>query len=207
MLKRSFDLLVSSLLLVITSPVTLICTFLIRADGSPPLYRGKRVGLHGVPFDMFKFRTMVPDTGRIGPSSTADDDPRITEIGAFLRRYKLDELPQLLNVVKGEMSLVGPRPQIGSDVALYTPDERRLLSVRPGITDYASIRFRSEGEILKGEADPDEAYVRLIRPEKIRLGLLYVDNHSMVTDIRILFLTVLAVFDYQAALRRIQQVG
>ena len=169
MLKRSFDLLVSSLALVITSPLTLVCTFLIRADGSPALYRGKRVGMNGVLFDMLKFRTMVPDADRIGPDSTANDDPRITKTGAFLRRYKLDELPQLLNVLKGDMSLVGPRPQMEFDVALYTSDERRLLSVRPGITDYASIRFRNEGEILRGEADPDEAYARLIRPEKIRL--------------------------------------
>lgn len=207
MLKRCFDFLVSSLILLVTSPLTILCAFVIRKDGNPALYRGKRVGMNGVLFDMCKFRTMVPDADRLGPSSTSDDDPRITRIGAFLRRYKLDEVPQLLNVVKGEMSLVGPRPQIESDVALYTSDERRLLSVRPGITDYASIRFRNEGEILKGETDVDEAYVRLIRPEKIRLGLRYVDDRSMATDIRILFLTVLAVFDHEAALRRIERVG
>lgn len=205
--KRLFDLAVSLVVLTVTSPLTLVCALLIRADGGPVFYRGRRVGLGSVVFDMLKFRTMVPDAERIGPSSTGDDDPRITKIGGFLRRFKLDELPQLLNVVKGDMSLVGPRPQMEFDVALYRPDERRLLSVRPGITDYSSIRFRNEGEILKGEADPDEAYVRLIRPEKIRLGLLYVDQSSMATDIRILFLTVLALFDHQAALRRIERVG
>lgn len=206
MLKRPFDLLVSLFVLAVSSPLTLICTFLIRADGGPALYRGKRVGLDGVVFDMLKFRTMVPNADRIGPDSTANDDPRITKVGAFLRRYKLDELPQLLNVVKGEMSLVGPRPQVEADVALYSPDERRLLSVRPGITDYSSIRFRNEGEILEGQGDADEAYTRLIRPEKIRLGLFYVGNHSMIADLRILFLTVLAVFDHQAALRRIERL-
>lgn len=159
------------------------------------------MGKGGKHFTMFKFRTMIPDAQRVGPSSTADDDPRFTKLGPILRRYKLDELPQLFNVVRGQMSLVGPRPQIPEDVALYTPDERVLLDVPPGITDYASIRFRNEGEILQGSADPDDAYRRLIRAEKVRLGLEYVRMRSMVIDLKILSLTALAIVNHRAALR------
>ena len=142
---------------------------------------------------MLKFRTMVVDAESVGGSSTSARDPRITSIGHLLRRWKLDEIPQFINVLKGDMSLVGPRPQVGWDVARYTEEERRLLTVRPGITDWASIRFRDEGEILAAEADPDEAYDRLIRPDKIRLGLEYVDKVSVRTDLQILRDTFLSV--------------
>lgn len=194
-LKRFFDVLVAGLLLLATAPLALYAAFRVKSeDGGPVLYQAPRVGLDGVPFRMYKFRTMVVNAASIGGPSTASNDPRLTETGPFLRQWKLDELPQLLNVLRGEMSLVGPRPQIQSDVDRYTSDERRLLSVKPGVTDWASNKFSNEGEILTGQADPDEAYDRLIRPEKIRLGLRYVEQQSFITDLRILFATAAAVF-------------
>jgi lipopolysaccharide/colanic/teichoic acid biosynthesis glycosyltransferase len=192
--KRAFDVVTASIGLLLLSPLLLAVAGAIMAGSPGPVfYRGVRVGRKGQPFRIFKFRTMVVDADRLGGASTADDDPRITRVGAFLRRHKLDELPQLLNVILGDMSLVGPRPQVPADVARYTPEERLLLSVRPGITDYASLRFRNEGEILLGQPDPDEAYDRLIRPEKIQLGLEYIRTHSFLVDLRILIRTALAV--------------
>jgi lipopolysaccharide/colanic/teichoic acid biosynthesis glycosyltransferase len=159
----------------------------------PVLYRGRRAGLGSLPFTMYKFRTMVRDAERRGGTSSAADDARITPVGRLLRAWKLDELPQLLNVLKGDMSLVGPRPQVLDEVAAYTEEERGVLSVKPGITDYASIRFRNEGEILQGHADPDEAYRVLIRGEKMRLGLMYARQASLWVDMRILVDTVFAL--------------
>lgn len=204
--KRAFDLLVSACALVLASPLMIVIAVIVRRDGGPALYRGERVGLRGTTFSMLKFRTMVVGAERIGGTSTPDDDPRVTRIGRVLRRSKLDELPQLINVLKGGMSLVGPRPQVEHDVALYTEEEQQLLSVRPGITDYASIRFRNEGDLLRGSADPSEAYHRLIRPEKIGLGLEYVRTRSMALDLKIIGLTILAVFNQRAALRSIPSV-
>jgi lipopolysaccharide/colanic/teichoic acid biosynthesis glycosyltransferase len=148
---------------------------------------------------MLKFRSMVTDAGSLGGASTAADDPRLTRVGKLLRRWKIDELPQFVNVLRGEMSLVGPRPQVADDVARYSTDERRLLSVRPGITDWSSVLFRNEGEILAGHADPDLAYDELIRPRKIALGLRYVERRSLRTDVRILWLTVRVVLQPSAA--------
>jgi lipopolysaccharide/colanic/teichoic acid biosynthesis glycosyltransferase len=144
----------------------------------------------GREFRMYKFRTMVPDADRVGGPNTPDDDPRLTRTGRLLRRYKLDELPQLFNVVKGDMSFVGPRPQVPVEVAGYTKQERELLWVRPGITDWASLRFSNEGEILAGHGgDPDDAYRELIRPEKMRLGLEYVHKGTFRDDLSILWKT------------------
>jgi lipopolysaccharide/colanic/teichoic acid biosynthesis glycosyltransferase len=194
LVKRVFDLTVSAAALVVLSPVLLLVAAAIRlSDGGPSLYRGPRIGLGGRGFDMLKFRTMVLGGDKMGPSSTSTDDPRITAIGRVLRRYKLDELPQLLNVLKGDMSFVGPRPQVAWAVELYSPTERDLLSVRPGLTDYASIRFANEAEILRGSTDPDGDYLRMIAPTKIRLGLEYVRTRSLVTDIRIIVATAWAV--------------
>ncbi|MHB8449159.1 MAG: sugar transferase, partial [Mycobacteriales bacterium] len=162
-------------------------------DGGPVFYRGLRVGKDGELFRMWKFRTMVVDAESLGGSSTPDDDPRLTRIGRSLRRSKLDELPQLLNVLAGDMSLVGPRPQVFWDVQRYTPDERRILEVKPGMTDWASLAFRNEGEILCGSVNPDEAYDRLIRPEKLRLELAYRDLMSPITDIKIIARTVVTM--------------
>lgn len=194
MIKRIFDLTFSAIGLLVLLPVMAAVALGIKcSDGGPVLYRGRRAGAGGHPFDLLKFRTMVVNADKIGGPSTSSDDSRVTPIGYFLRKYKLDELPQLLNVLVGEMSLVGPRPEVASEVAEYDVNARRLLTVRPGITDYASIEFRNEGEILKGHADPHKAYKELIQPEKIRLGLRYVDEQSLWLDIRLIFRTLRAI--------------
>ena len=192
--KRAIDIAFALLGLVILSPV-LVALGAWVATSSPggPFYSGVRIGRGGAPFRMLKFRTMVTDPHQIGASSTAADDPRVTTVGRLLRRFKLDELPQLLNVFAGDMSFVGPRPQVKWAVDLYTVEEQRLLSVRPGITDYASLRFRNEGEILKGSTDPDRDYLEKIAPEKIRLGLYYVHNYSFLTDAKIVVATLLSL--------------
>jgi len=152
------------------------------------------VGKDGREFQMYKFRTMVTNADRVGGPNTPNDDPRLTNTGRFLRRYKLDELPQLVNVLKGDMSFVGPRPQVADEVAGYTQEERDILSVRPGITDWASLKFSNEGEILAGHADPDRAYAELIRPEKMQLGLDYARRGTFRDDIAILLKTALLPF-------------
>jgi lipopolysaccharide/colanic/teichoic acid biosynthesis glycosyltransferase len=195
MWKRTFDIVASSCGLLILSPLLLLLGLAIKIDSRGPIfYRGQRVGRFGKIFRIYKFRSMVVDAESLGPSSTPADDTRITRVGAWIRQHKLDELPQLINVLVGDMSLVGPRPQVGWAVDLYTDHERRLLNVRPGITDYASLTFRDEASILAGRSDPDAAYLELIAPEKTRLGLYYVDNHSLWTDLKILGSTALCVF-------------
>ncbi len=195
-MKRSFDLILSLLGLIVLAPVFAAVAVAIKIESAGPVfYRGVRAGRYGKAFRIFKFRTMVEDADRIGGPSSSADDPRITRVGDLLRRYKLDELPQLLNVVKGEMSLVGPRPEVLEEVLLYTEEEKRLLEVRPGITDWASIRFRNEGEILRGSADPHAVYREKIRPEKIRLGLEYVERRSFLTDCKIIVRTLKAILE------------
>jgi lipopolysaccharide/colanic/teichoic acid biosynthesis glycosyltransferase len=193
-IKRLFDVVFSLLVLGVLSPLLAVLAFLIKRDGGPALYAGRRVGQNGKPFGMYKFRSMVLNADKIGGSSTPDDDPRITPIGRFLRRYKLDELPQFLNVLRGEMSIVGPRPQVQWAVDLYTPEERKVLSVKPGITDLASVRFPNEGEILRGSTDPDKDYMEKIHPEKMRLNLEYVRTQSLLTDLRLIAETAAAIF-------------
>jgi lipopolysaccharide/colanic/teichoic acid biosynthesis glycosyltransferase len=193
--KRSFDIAVAALGLLFLSPFLFLVAFLIRRDDAgQAFYRGVRVGRHGKLFRIYKFRTMVMNADKLGASSTSDSDTRITRIGNVLRKYKLDELPQLINVLKGEMSFVGPRPQVVWAVELYNEDQKKLLTVRPGITDYASVKFRNEGKILKGSKDPDRDYLERIAPEKLRLGLEYVENMSLRTDLRIIFATVKTLF-------------
>jgi lipopolysaccharide/colanic/teichoic acid biosynthesis glycosyltransferase len=189
--KRLFDIAVAAIGLLVLSPLLLAIAVLIKlGDTGPICYRGLRIGLRGLPFRILKFRTMVVDADRIGGPSTADDDVRVTEIGRFLRKHKLDELPQLINVVLGQMSLVGPRPEVPEYVALFTEEEKAILSVRPGITDWASIWNPDEGALLAGAADPERAYLDRIRPEKIRLQLKYAREHSFWVDLKILFLTL-----------------
>jgi lipopolysaccharide/colanic/teichoic acid biosynthesis glycosyltransferase len=191
MLKRSFDVVCSAFGIILFSPVILLLVILIKkGDGGPAFYWGSRAGKGGKPFKILKFRTMVLNADKIGGPSTSDDDPRITPIGRVIRKYKFDEIPQLVNVFKGEMSFVGPRPEVLDEVATYTPEERRILTVRPGITDWASLTYHNEGEILKGSVDPHEAYRRLIKPGKIKLALKYVDEHSFLTDMKIIGQTV-----------------
>lgn len=186
-MKRLFDVVVSFCGLAVLSPVLLWVAWAIRReDGGPVFYRGERTGLNGRPFRIFKFRTMVVDAEKMGAASTADDDPRITRAGKRLRKYKLDELPQLINVLTGDMSLVGPRPEVKRYTDLYEGEERAILTVRPGITDWASIWNSDEGALLAGQADPDRYYEEHIRPEKIRLQLRYVRERSFRTDLSIL---------------------
>ncbi|NPV60810.1 MAG: sugar transferase [Actinobacteria bacterium] len=192
--KRTIDIIASICGLMATFPLLIVIATLIRReDGGGVFYRGVRVGKEGSTFRIYKFRTMVMNAELIGGPSTAEDDPRITKVGKILRKYKLDELPQLINVLKGEMSLVGPRPEIPSEVETYSEEERRILTVKPGITDWASIAFRNEGEILAGSDDPHKAYREKIKPEKIRLALKYVDEISFKTDVKIILQTVKAV--------------
>jgi lipopolysaccharide/colanic/teichoic acid biosynthesis glycosyltransferase len=194
LIKRVFDMVAASLALVLLFPLLAVLVCLIKFhDGGAVLYEGRRVGRDGQCFGMYKFRSMVPSADKIGGSSTPYDDSRITPVGRMLRRYKIDELPQLINVVKGEMSLVGPRPQVPWAVDLYTPEQREVLTVRPGITDYASVRFPNEGEILRGSTDPDRDYMEKIHPEKMRLSLEYVRNRSLLTDLRVLAQTAAAI--------------
>jgi lipopolysaccharide/colanic/teichoic acid biosynthesis glycosyltransferase len=189
MAKRALDLLVSGLGLLLLSPLLLVLAVWIKLDSpGPVLYRGQRVGKDGRPFHMFKFRTMVEGAERRGPAVTYRDDPRITRAGRFLRRTKLDELPQLLNVLKGEMSLVGPRPEDPSYAAFYTPEQRQVLSVKPGITGPTQLEYRDEAFMLDGEA-VDEDYVTRILPEKLNLDLEYVRTRSLMLDLKILWRT------------------
>ena len=191
MAKRFFDMVAAAVGLLFLSPFLFFIALRIRREDSGPVfYRGERGGLHGKPFRIFKFRTMVVDAERLGASSTSDDDQRITNIGKFLRKYKLDELSQLINVMVGDMSLVGPRPEVKKFTDLYTDEEKVILTVRPGITDWASLWNPDEGALLKGSLDPDKDYVEKIRPEKIRLQLKYVRERSFWTDLKITFLTI-----------------
>src|SRR3990172_2149393 len=194
MTKRLFDIVASFFGLILTSQIlapVMIAVWL--QDFHSPFYIAPRVGRGGRLFRMVKLRSMVVRADKTGVDSTSANDPRITSVGRFIRRYKLDELSQLWNVLKGDMSLVGPRPQVDRDVALYTDVERRLLSVQPGITDISSIVFADEGEILKDSQDPDLDYNQLIRPWKSRLGLLYIERHSIFLDLQLIGLTVLAI--------------
>lgn len=194
MSKRLFDIVCSACGLTVLSPVLLCLAWLLKKeDKGSVFYRGLRVGLEGRPFRIFKFRTMVVNADKMGGSSTSDDDPRITKIGKFLRKYKLDELPQLINVLKGEMSLVGPRPEVQQYVDLFTEEEKAILSVRPGITDWASLWNNDEGAILAGSPDPERTYMEQIRPEKIRLQLKYVRERSFWIDLKIIFQTLVAI--------------
>lgn len=194
MIKRIFDMAVAAAALVILGPLLLwIAWWVRREDGGPVFYRGTRTGLHGVPFRIYKFRTMVVDAEWIGGPSTAGDDHRVTRVGRFLRKYKLDELPQLINVLRGDMSIVGPRPEVKRYTDMYTDEEKAILTVRPGITDWASIWNADEGSVLAGEADPERVYLEKIRPRKLQLQLQYVRERSFLVDLKIILLTLLAL--------------
>jgi lipopolysaccharide/colanic/teichoic acid biosynthesis glycosyltransferase len=190
------DILGSGFGLVILSPVFLWVALKIKLDdGGPIFYKGRRVGKGGKLFEMYKFRTMVIGADKLGGPSTAADDPRLTGIGLFLKKYQLDELPQLINVFKGKMSLVGPRPEVEMYVDMMTIEQKNaILSVRPGMTDYASLWNFHESEILKGAKDPEIAYQKLIRPKKLALQMRYVKECSLWVDIKIIFLTIFKIF-------------
>jgi lipopolysaccharide/colanic/teichoic acid biosynthesis glycosyltransferase len=206
-MKRALDFTIALATLAILAPVLAAIALAVwMEDRHSPWFRGPRVARGGGEFRMVKFRSMRPEAWKSGVNSTADGDARITRVGRFLRRGKLDELPQLWNVLIGEMSLVGPRPQVRADASLYTAEERRMLTVRPGVTDLASIVFADEGEILAGSADPDLLYNQVIRPWKSRLALLYVERCSLVLDCKILFWTAGALLSRRWALQRVGEL-
>jgi lipopolysaccharide/colanic/teichoic acid biosynthesis glycosyltransferase len=197
MTKRVFDLIISALGIIALLPVLAVIALAVKKeDRGPVLYNGLRIGFNGKPFRMHKFRTMVLNADKIGGSSSADDDPRITRTGKKLRKYKLDELPQLFNVLKGEMSFVGPRPEVPFYVNMFTEQEKQILTVRPGITDWASLWNSDEGSILAGSPDPEKTYLEKIRPEKIKLQLKYVQERSLFTDFTIIIKTLLKIIGH-----------
>ena len=201
MIKRLVDILASFFGLLITSPILLPVMFLVwKEDKKSPFYIAPRSGRNGTIFKMVKLRSMVVDADKSGVDSTSGNDMRITPIGHKIRRYKLDELIQLWNVLIGDMSLVGPRPNVKSETVLYTDVEKGLLLVRPGITDFSSIVFSDEGEILEGKDNPDLAYNQLIRPWKSRLGLAYIKNQSFLLDLQLIFYTIVAIISKPKAL-------
>jgi lipopolysaccharide/colanic/teichoic acid biosynthesis glycosyltransferase len=200
-MKRLLDIIASFCGLVVFSPALLVFMFLVwRQDKHNPFYVADRVSKNDSTFRMVKLRSMVMNADKSGVDSSSADDNRITKVGHMIRRYKLDEITQLWNVLIGDMSLVGPRPNVKRETDLYTQEERLLLSVRPGITDFASIVFSDEGDILEGKDDPDLAYNQLIRPWKSRLGIFYIENRSFILDIKLVLLTALAIVSKDKAL-------
>jgi len=192
MVKRLFDIIFSFLGLIITSPFLGVITILIKRESpGPAFYRGKRVGENDKIFRIFKFRSMVLDAEKLGGPSTSADDPRLLKIGKFLKKHNLDELPQLINVLKGEMSFVGPRPEVPSEVETYDEETKKIiLSVKPGMTDLATLSNVHEGEILRGADDSHKAYRDLIKPQKLKLAKEYVKSRSFWLDIKIILKTL-----------------
>ena len=190
MLKRIFDIILSLFGLIILLPFMLIMAILIKLDSKGPIFfRQFRVTKNGREFKIFKYRTMKVGSDKYS-QITVGKDKRITKIGSFLRKYKLDEIPQLINVLIGDMSLVGPRPEVPKYVALYTDEQKEILKVRAGITDYASIEFSNENDLLASEEDPEKAYIKKVMPKKIELNKKYISEISMLTDIKIILLTI-----------------
>ena len=193
-LKRAMDIVISGGALLVLWPVLALIALAIKIDDPGPVfYRQVRVGKDGKEFRIFKFRTMIVDADKKGLQITVGRDNRITRMGALLRKTKLDELAQLINVFVGEMSFVGPRPEVPKYVELYTPYQRQVLLVRPGITDYASIAYRNENDMLEGAEDPERMYIDVIMPAKIELNMKYLREISPLADIRLILSTIVAV--------------
>lgn len=191
MIKRGFDVLASLTGLVLLSPVLAVVALAIKLTSPGPVFfRQERVGRGFRRFEILKFRTMVPDAPKLGGQLTAGEDPRITRVGRLLRKIKLDELPQLINVLKGDMSFVGPRPEVPRYVEIFRDDYRELLTVRPGITDLASLKYRDESEVLGRSSDPETTYVEQVLPEKIALGKQYLRRSSLWFDVGLIFKTL-----------------
>jgi lipopolysaccharide/colanic/teichoic acid biosynthesis glycosyltransferase len=194
MFKPLFDFSFALIGLIILSPLFLITSLLIKLTSKGPVFhRGKRVGLNGKLFPFYKFRTMIADATNVGPGITARDDPRITGVGRFLRRTKIDELPQLINVLKGDMSLVGPRPEDPCYVTQYTPEQRRIFGIRPGITSAASLTYRNEEQMLKGQ-DWETVYRTEILPAKLAIDLDYLSRRTFFSDVMLIIRTILSIF-------------
>jgi lipopolysaccharide/colanic/teichoic acid biosynthesis glycosyltransferase len=195
LVKRIFDIFVSLLGLIILSPLFLIIAILIVIDSKGGVfYRQLRAGLNNKGFYVMKFRTMKTGSDSKLNITIGNNDARITRIGKFIRRLKIDELPQLLNVLKGEMSLVGPRPEVPKYVAMYNEKQMKVLTVKPGITDYASIKFRNENELLARAENPEQYYIDEVMPHKLGLNLFYVKNQSLILDLKLIFKTVIFIF-------------
>jgi lipopolysaccharide/colanic/teichoic acid biosynthesis glycosyltransferase len=207
MLKRTLDIFVATVALLLLSPLLIIVALIVfLQDFHSPLYIAPRVGKHRKLFKMVKLRSMIAAADKSGVDSTSSDDKRITWIGRFIRKIKLDEITQLWNVLLGDMSLVGPRPNVDRDVSIYTEEEYHLLDVRPGITDFSSIVFADEGKILSGSEDPDLDYNQLIRPWKSRLGIFYVENNSLLVDIKLILITIIALISRRRALLAVSRL-
>lgn len=193
-MKRLFDIISSGLGLIVLSPLFAVLAVWIKTDSKGPVfYRQTRVGRNNKDFQLFKFRSMRPDSDKLGLITVGGHDPRVTRSGYYIRKYKLDEFPQLINVFKGDMSLVGPRPEVRKYVDMYTPEQMRVLSVRPGITSLASIRYRNENDILAAAEDPDRCYIEQVMPDKLAIDLEYVDRANLLNDIKLIFNTIKAV--------------
>lgn len=194
MIKRIFDIIFSLTGLILLSPVLIVISILIKFDSKGQvLYKQTRVGRNNKDFKLLKFRTMNPDSDKKGLLTVGGRDPRITKTGYYLRKYKLDELPQLINVLYGEMSFVGPRPEVRKYVELYTEDQKSVLNVSPGITDVASIKYKNENELLEKAEDPEKYYIEKIMPDKIKLNLEYINERSFFKDFKVIMKTLSAV--------------
>ncbi|VYU31458.1 sugar transferase [Clostridium tertium] len=190
-IKRLFDFLVSLVGVIILSPIFIIVSIAIKLDSKGNvLFLQKRVGRYGKEFNIYKFRTMVTDAEKLGKQITVGKDSRITKVGAFLRKFKIDELPQLLNVLKGDMSLVGPRPEVPKYVSLYNETQKKVLCVRPGITDIASLRYKDENDILGKVENPEEYYINVIMKDKLDLNLEYIEKSNLFFDIYLIIKTI-----------------
>jgi len=195
MTKRLFDLFSSSVGLILLSPIFLCVSVLICLDSKGPIFfRQKRMGKKKIPFNIYKFRTMVDGAALLGPLITTDGNKRVTRVGKILRKTKIDEIPQLINVLKGEMSLVGPRPEVEKYVLLYKEDYQEILTVRPGVTDIASILFRDEETILQHQDHPEEYYQYVLLPKKIQLAKEYITKSSILYDLKLILLTFFRIF-------------
>lgn len=194
MLKRLFDIICSLSGIILLSPVFVGITIWIVVDaGWPFYYLQTRVGRNNKDFKLFKFRSMRLDADKFGLLTVGGRDPRLTNSGYWIRKFKWDEFPQLFNVLIGDMSLVGPRPEVRKYVDLYNPEQMKVLTVRPGITDYASIRFRNENEILEKVENPEEYYIKTIMPLKLKMNLIYINNRSIFKDINVIFKTIFLI--------------
>ena len=194
-MKRLFDIISSGIGILILAPIlTIIALIILISSKGGILYKQSRVGKNGIDFFILKFRTMLVDSDKKGLLTVGDRDPRVTKIGYYLRKSKLDELPQLFNVLIGQMSLVGPRPEVRKYVSLYSKEDMEVLTVKPGITDYASIHFRNENEILKGAKDPEKKYIDEIMPIKLNLNKKYISEKGFIKDIKIIFSTIASIF-------------
>ncbi|SDD76354.1 Sugar transferase involved in LPS biosynthesis (colanic, teichoic acid) [Mucilaginibacter pineti] len=193
--KRLFDIALALIALIMSLPVFLLIAIAVKLNSSGGVfYKQIRVGKHGNEFKLFKFRTMYINSDNAGLLTIGNKDYRITRVGYWLRKYKLDELPQLLNVLKGDMSLVGPRPEVRKYVNMYTPAQLRVLTVKPGVTDWASIKYFDENELLAGSDNPEDMYIKSIVPSKINKNLEYIDNHNLLMDVKIILFTLKRIF-------------